>query len=373
MRVILETRTGPQAGRKIWLKRGQVVQVGSTEDADFVIPDDLDMAGVHFSLRTDHQGCVLTDLETEAGTIVNGEKVQSIELTDGDQIQAGNTILLVRIDGARPAEDNGAVASSTSASSGVSQPIPTLVRSPRPASPVRPAPPASSQAAATRIACSEERCGSGLTMFESSSGEVSPSALAQKLAERWQAYLVADLTKLKLPLPADVEVPRYVLDWLDAPLQSEYSPVMLHSEATAEFSQLLDQGWGQDGLVCMFASLDPAAMLSQLQLAAAYNPSTGVQSERETMLAYWWPNISRLVLTHSPPGNVRQLLGEIHAVLLEGPEPGSWQLFGRPAWMDELRRCDWLEVVEPVDSSEAPDDADLNVSADETPEATEES
>lgn len=351
MRVILEIRTGPQAGRKIWLKRGQTIQVGSTEDADFAVADDLDMAGLHFSLHTDQQGCFLTDLETESGTLVNGEKIRSAQLNDGDQVQAGHTILLVSIDGARPSDGEAAATRAT--------PSPETSRS-QATSP--PPPPGEG------IPCVEDRCGSGLTMFESAAADSPASVVARQLAERSQAYVLADLTKLKKPYPADAGEPCYLLDWLVPEAQEENSPVLLSQENTPELFALVDEGWGQDGLVCLFSSLGWDDMLAQLRAASAYNPTTGVQAERETMLAFWWPNIFRLVLTHSPPANVRQLLGEIEAVLLESPDGQKWQLFGRPALMDKLRQTRWLAVSDPARGEEAADEeASAETADDEHP------
>ena len=73
--VILEIRDGPSAGGKIGLQPGQSVRVGRTARADFVLPEDSHLSGVHFSVECDEKGCVLRDLGSSDGTLVNGQRV----------------------------------------------------------------------------------------------------------------------------------------------------------------------------------------------------------------------------------------------------------------------------------------------------------
>ncbi len=94
---------GTEAGRKTLLAASQVLQVGRTEWADFSVPHDGRMSGVHFALETDNAACHLRDLGSTNGTQLNGIPVtERIALHTGDKIQAGETIFSVDIEGDVP-------------------------------------------------------------------------------------------------------------------------------------------------------------------------------------------------------------------------------------------------------------------------------
>jgi hypothetical protein len=97
VRLILEIRSGPTAGRKIALEPGHSVTVGRTARADVVLADDTHMSGLHFVLVSDARGCVLRDLNSSNGTSVNGARVGSAPLRHGDTVVAGDTTFLVHV------------------------------------------------------------------------------------------------------------------------------------------------------------------------------------------------------------------------------------------------------------------------------------
>lgn len=102
MRVILEICSGPLSGNKIELKPGQRVRLGRTPKSDFVFPDDSHMSGIHFALECSEDSCRILDASSRNGTLLNGEKVSQETLTDGDQIIAGETRFLARIEQDKP-------------------------------------------------------------------------------------------------------------------------------------------------------------------------------------------------------------------------------------------------------------------------------
>lgn len=100
MRVILEIASGPAAGRKIYLRDGEAVQLGRTELSDVSIPDDPLISSRHFAVECQANGCVLRDLGSTNGTAVNGQPVsEPVALADGDQIVAGQTRFAVTVQG----------------------------------------------------------------------------------------------------------------------------------------------------------------------------------------------------------------------------------------------------------------------------------
>jgi len=100
MEVILQVIGGPAAGMRIVVRPGQVVQVGRTKWADYSLPDDGEMADVHFMVEFDRQECRIRDLNTGSGTAVNGNKVAGARrLHTGDEVTAGRTTFSVLVEG----------------------------------------------------------------------------------------------------------------------------------------------------------------------------------------------------------------------------------------------------------------------------------
>lgn len=100
MRLVLEITSGPDAGRKMWLREGQVLEVGRTDLASFAVPHDPRLSGRHFAVRCDRSGCRLQDLDSRNGTLVNGNRVTEVTLRDGDIVVAGETRFVVKLEGA---------------------------------------------------------------------------------------------------------------------------------------------------------------------------------------------------------------------------------------------------------------------------------
>lgn len=95
MRVTLEIRSGPSAGRKVSLESGRSARVGRGALADVVFSHDTHMSGAHFVVECDEKRCVLRDLNSSNGTLVNGAKVSSALLIPGDIVVAGETTFFV--------------------------------------------------------------------------------------------------------------------------------------------------------------------------------------------------------------------------------------------------------------------------------------
>lgn len=111
MRVILEVKSGPSAGKRIPLQSGQVAQFGRTEWADFSFPQDSEMSDVHFALECHRDRCVVCDLNSASGTRLNDQSVTRANCRNGDQIRAGQTTFTVFCQGAtNELEDAGGAA-----------------------------------------------------------------------------------------------------------------------------------------------------------------------------------------------------------------------------------------------------------------------
>src|SRR4029077_3030753 len=136
MAITLEIKSGPLAGQKIPVRMGQTFLIGRAPDrAQFAIPHDTHMSGVHFAVECGPNGCRVIDKKSTNGTHLNGAKIQEAMLASGDEIKSGQTVFLVRI---VPDDQLPATSSSPQA---VAQPSTTAPReTPSPAPPPVPPP-----------------------------------------------------------------------------------------------------------------------------------------------------------------------------------------------------------------------------------------
>ncbi|HEU5115743.1 MAG TPA: DUF4123 domain-containing protein [Isosphaeraceae bacterium] len=96
MKLVLHDTSRPETRYRVELTPGTPTTVGRREPASVVIPGDLTMSRRHFALETDGQVCRIRDLNSTGGTYLNARRVSDAEVRDGDQIQAGSTLLQIR-------------------------------------------------------------------------------------------------------------------------------------------------------------------------------------------------------------------------------------------------------------------------------------
>jgi serine/threonine-protein kinase len=122
MQINLKVVEGPHTGREFTFEEHDNFLVGRARFAHFRLPQkDKFFSRVHFLVEVNPPHCRLMDMKSTNGTVVNGKKVVTADLTDGDLIRAGQTVLLVSL-------------VNSQAPSGDSFPVPDLegVASPRP-------------------------------------------------------------------------------------------------------------------------------------------------------------------------------------------------------------------------------------------------
>jgi eukaryotic-like serine/threonine-protein kinase len=98
LRVNLRVLAGPYKGRVFSFKQHDTFLIGRTNDAHLCLPDDIFFSRHHCLLEIQPPRCFLRDLGSTNGTFVNGEKVHTAFLEHGDQIQGGETVLLVEVE-----------------------------------------------------------------------------------------------------------------------------------------------------------------------------------------------------------------------------------------------------------------------------------
>lgn len=94
--VILEVVAGPDGPVTFRVSRSRVL-IGRGE-VDIPFPSDLQVSRRHASLEVYGAACVLIkDLGSSNGTFVNGRRVTSAEVQDGDEIRVGHTRMLITL------------------------------------------------------------------------------------------------------------------------------------------------------------------------------------------------------------------------------------------------------------------------------------
>jgi hypothetical protein len=107
MQITLTVIAGPSTGQTFTFDRPDRFLVGRSPKAHFQLaPDqhkDLGVSRLHFLIEVNPPLCRLHDLESRNGTYVNGVRVASCALANGDEVRAGITVLRVSIVETAPA------------------------------------------------------------------------------------------------------------------------------------------------------------------------------------------------------------------------------------------------------------------------------
>ena len=117
LQYVLRFVAGKDQGREFPLPPDLNIVIGRVSDVDLLLLDEK-VSRKHAKIST-HQGQVLIeDLASRNGTFVNGARIRSVELKDGDQIAIGAaTIKLVSLGDAKPRSPHPAAPSAQAASS----------------------------------------------------------------------------------------------------------------------------------------------------------------------------------------------------------------------------------------------------------------
>ena len=88
----LSLMQGPGSPRTFTLAREEVVLVRSSE-ADIQV-DSTDLSRKHLALRREHGQYTVFDLDSRNGVYLNGVKIHSAVLHEGDNLQLGSVVLV---------------------------------------------------------------------------------------------------------------------------------------------------------------------------------------------------------------------------------------------------------------------------------------
>lgn len=95
MRVILNVSDGPAKGKFFLLEQG-TVKVG--RGGDFPISEDSFLSRSHFELAIEGDKALVRDLGSNNGTLHNGHPLRVVELEDGDELAAGNSVFQIGLE-----------------------------------------------------------------------------------------------------------------------------------------------------------------------------------------------------------------------------------------------------------------------------------
>ena len=86
---------GKFSGEAFHLYEGKNI-VGSSSSCHIQIPDE-GIEGQHLSIRFSYGKWMITDLDSDEGTFLNGKRIHRTELKDGDKIKIGKAALHLKI------------------------------------------------------------------------------------------------------------------------------------------------------------------------------------------------------------------------------------------------------------------------------------
>lgn len=100
MEFVLVVRSGDSAGKKIPVPAGESRRIGRQPPSDVRVADDPMLSNQHFAVECDGAVCLLRDLGSKFGTLLNGNKIsEAAALRNGDEIRAGRTVFGVEVEG----------------------------------------------------------------------------------------------------------------------------------------------------------------------------------------------------------------------------------------------------------------------------------
>jgi serine/threonine protein kinase len=89
----LRVKAGPDKGLAFELPPAGIHNIGKTRQHNEICLHDMKLSRVHCQVEVDEDRTVITDLDSESGTYVNGERVTQHQLHHGDVVKVGDTEL----------------------------------------------------------------------------------------------------------------------------------------------------------------------------------------------------------------------------------------------------------------------------------------
>ena len=327
LRVVLELTNGQFAGRKVWLRAGQVYSIGRTEKSDLALPYDKNMSGLHFSLECSAHSCKIRDCQSANGTQVNGQPITETYLRNADVITAGASRFLVTVEGAQAA---------TKADGSPLRMSGSLARKPQPVPPPSKLPPFYKLT----------ECMSEMALFSGSAPDPTPMQIAHLLTKYSAGYFIVDFNVLALEVPKELEKPEYLFNWLPEESIAELSPIVLTKDSPVDRYKIMETAWGNNAFVAFFSSREQSKVLEHLRGIIQGKKSETGRVPRNSLVGLCWPAVLRTLLQHSLPGANDYLFSQLDLALMEGDEPEEWRLFAKLGAEVKLKKIGFARLQE---------------------------
>lgn len=324
--VRLRIISGVETGSVNWLGPGQSLVFGRTAKADCVFGFDRHLSGRHFRVTCEPRHCIIEDLESRAGTWLNGKKITKSTLYDGDKLVVGTTKFEVELRGL----------------SG---------RVPRPDSqtevPVELSPPTTQHP----LVAIESDCAEGTPfrhLLGSFPAEVDPSEVLGQWSGLGSIFLILDFSRLPLPFPKTLDVQASSLfHWLPEVAAKEF-PVAFSCDELPDWPNYVNEAWGSDAVLALQSTLDKKQLVSRLRNALG-DPSA---VETSGILGFCWPSVLASILKN----NTQDFANEfdfVRLVWLESQdEDQAWQAFVQEQLLPECDKIG-LQIKEPAEPEES--------------------
>jgi hypothetical protein len=177
-----------------------------------------------------------------------------------------------------------------------------------------------------------------LAVCRGSAGEIRPTDLANLLSLKIPLHLIVDPRKAGGQPIEPAAAVDYLFNWIPPETAALASPLVVSAERFGDWPALVEQGWGNDAVICLFSRYDKPSLLEHLRHCLRAKPKQTDLSAG--IVGYCWPGVMSMLLAHGMHGFVGSFFTGIDAVLLELPDlPEVWQLYGQSAitkMVDEL-------------------------------------
>jgi pSer/pThr/pTyr-binding forkhead associated (FHA) protein len=317
---------GTGSGKLCLINLGQSIEVGRSARCDYSFPEDLKMSEMHFRISMQRNCCLIEDLKTISGTLVNGVPVERCALVSGAEVQAGSTRFLVEITGV---EWSGPPAGTPTV------PAIGLAKLQRPVQ---------ETIKATCLAVHSDF----ISLRGSWSDEAAPVAwLERLLSQDGNFYLMLDLGQVEIELvEAEYEAFCSVFDWVPAPA-SKATPHLCDLRTFVSWRSAVEEAWGTDAMLVISSEKSRDELL--VHLRAMLRGNENEDSEPKAIQGVCWPSILPPLLAVEAAGIARDYFGIVDAVWMErGGAQLEWEWIGRRSFLNRLSKSMGIEVRDMV-------------------------
>lgn len=291
--VVLEVSSDGADVSKHWIKPGQSAHVGRSSQCDHSFPQDHLMSTRHFVLECGDRVCELRDLNSSNGTFVDGQRISTVIVRDGQSVVAGKTKFGIRI--------NYALGGNSAAMSDVP----------------------------CYVAARQE---SGALAFELGPHSLNCVEIIRLISDLSRLYLIV-APKRVTEIPDCVES-TYLCNWLPTEVASRLSPIVLASAENSVLRELVQDHWGQDRLFCVFSQCESEEAVAHLAIVARGQEARDQVPVEAHMFGSGSPSRLGPLLANCDPGFAAFVFSKLDAVLLETAD--GYLLLGGEKLRDDL-------------------------------------